>query len=366
MRIGIILHPYGEDQPAGLARTIFELTKGMLAVDRENEYVIFLKRAPRALPEFPGKNWRVHVLGGGLLWLDRLRDAPQCDVIIFNTPVMPLIYKPKKSIVLALDFAYYYFPPRGFKVILLNWLTYRYHGRSLRRADGIVAISEATKLDTIKLFGIAPEKIHVVWCGFKDVCAVSEQAIALPEIFFLFVGVMKPRKNVLNVVRAFRAICDKYPDYMLILGGRAEGAYVEEMKRYTASEGIQARVQFIGHLNDGQLSYVYKRAQALVFISFIEGFGYPVLEAMACGTPVITSRSTSLGEICKNNSALLVDPSSVQELASAMERIAQDENLTQELIRNGRRQAAEFSWKKAGREMVNIMLSSKISAKESY
>mgnify|MGYP001607476580 FL=1 len=124
MKIGIILHPYGEDQPAGLARTIFELTKGMVSVDHENEYIIFLKRAFRVLPEFSGTNWRVHVLGEGLLWLDRLRDAPQCDVIIFNTPVMPLIYKPKKSIVLALDFAYYYFPPRGFKATLLNWLTY--------------------------------------------------------------------------------------------------------------------------------------------------------------------------------------------------------------------------------------------------
>jgi len=355
MNIGIVLHPYGEDQPAGLARTIFELTKGMLSVDRKNEYIIFLKYKPRVMPEFPGTNWKIHILGNGLLWLDCLRMAPVCDIIIFNTPVLPFFYKPKRSIILALDFAYYYFPPKKLKAILINKLTFWYHGRSLHRADGIVAISEATKKDVIKLFNIAAEKIGVVLCGFKNVCAVSEQAIELPEKYFLFIGVMKQRKNVFNVVRAFRLGLEKYPKYMLVLGGRAEGEYVEEMKRYIESEGIKARVRFIGHLNDGQLSYVYKHAQALVFASFIEGFGYPVLEAMACGTPVITSKFSSLGEICRNNSALLVDPSNIPELASAMEQIARDKNVVEELIHNGRLQAAQFSWEKAGKEILKML-----------
>ncbi len=355
MKIGIVLHPYGEDQPAGLARTIFEFTKGMLAVDRENEYIIFLKHAPRIMPEFLGANWKVYMLGGGLLWLDRLRTAPSCDVIIFNTPVVPLLYKPKRSVVLALDFAYYYFPPRGLKATLMNWFTFWYHRRSLLRADLIVAISAATKQDTIKLFSIAPEKIRVVLCGFKDICASAEQVMDVPENFFLFVGVMKQRKNVFNVVRAFRAICEKNPEYAFVLGGRAEGEYVNEMKRYIADEGIEDRVHFIGHLNDGQLSYIYRRARALVFASFIEGFGYPVLEAMACGTPVITSKSTSLGEICQNGSALLVDPAQVDELADAMIRIVRDKELREELIRNGHEQAKKFSWGKAGREMIEAI-----------
>ena len=355
MRIGIVLHPYGEDQPAGLARTIFELTKGMLMVDQENEYIIFLKRKPRVVPELPGKNWSVHVLGGGLLWLDHLRKAPQCDVTIFNTPVLPFLYKPKRSLVLALDFAYYYFPPKGFKATLLNKLTFWYHKRVLERTDSIVAISQATKDDTVKLFGILPEKISVVLCGFKNVCATPETPMDVPETFFLFVGVMKQRKNVFNVVRAFRAMCEKYPDYMLVLGGRACGEYVDDMKCYIAKEGIEKRVFFIGHLNDGQLSYVYRRAQALVFASFIEGFGYPVLEAMACGTPVITSKFTSLGEICQNNSALLADPASVDELADAMSRIASNPSLRNELIRNGTLRAKKFSWEKAGKEMLAVV-----------
>ena len=355
MKIGIVLHPYGEDQPAGLARTIFELTKGMLTVDKENEYIIFLKRKPRVIPELPGTNWKVHVLGEGLFWLNNLRSAPQCDVILFNTPVLPFGYKPKRSVVLALDFAYYYFPPRGFKAKLLNRFTFWVHKRSLRRADGIIAISEATKKDTVSLFGIAPEKIRVVLCGFKNVCASSEKVVPLPEKFFLFVGVMKERKNVFNVVRAFRQISEKYPNYMLVLGGRAQGAYVETMKRYIRREGIEARVRWIGHLNDHELSYVYRRAYALVFASFIEGFGYPVLEAMACGIPVITSKTTSLGEICQNDSALLVDPARTDEIASAMERLITESPLSHMLIRNGQEQVKKFSWEKAGKEMIEAI-----------
>ncbi len=355
MRIGIVLHPYGENQPAGLARTIFELTKGMLLVDSTNEYIIFLKQLPRVIPELPGDNWDVHVLGGGLCWQNRLKNAPDCDVIIFNTPVLPLFYRPKKSVILALDFAYYYFPPQGLIPRFFNVVTYWYHKCSLKRADSVVAISEATKRDIVQLFGVASEKIKVVLCGFKNICAIAEKKIILPQKFFLFVGVMKERKNVFNVVRAFHIICKKYPEYMLVLGGKAEGKYVERIKRFISQQGIEKHIQFIGHLNDGELSYVYRRAHALVFISFIEGFGYPVLEAMACGTPVITSRSTSLGEICQHTSALLVDPMSVDEIARAMEQVITKPHLRQELIHNGHEQVKKFSWEKAGKEMVEIL-----------
>lgn len=357
MKIGIILHPYGEDKPAGLSRTIFELARGMIEMYSEHEYVIFLKKKPRVMPSFPGTRWKVEILGDGLFWLNRLKRSIPCDAYFFNTPVLPIFWKPKNSLVLALDFAYYYFPPKGVKGKLLNMLTFWYHGRSLRLADKIIAISEATKKDVIKLFGISENRVSVVLCGFKDICTVSETHIALPEKFFLFVGVMKERKNVFNVVRAFREVHRNHRDYALVLGGKAEGSYVEDIKAYIAKERIGDSVHFVGHLNDGELSYIYRKAIALVFVSFIEGFGYPVLEAMACGLPVITSRFTSLGEICQNGSALLVDPTNVGEIALAMERMATDAELRDEFVHNGSNQARMFSWQKAGREMVEIATS---------
>ena len=355
MKIGIILHPYGEDKPAGLARTIFEFVNGMLAHDRTNDYIIFLKQEPKVRPQFAGANWRIEILGHGYFWLNRLKKRTQCDVYLFNTPVLPIFWKPKKSMVLALDFAYYYFPPAGIEARILNRLTFWYHKKSLHRADGIVAISEATKRDTVKLFDIPPQRIQVVLCGYKNVCAASEVPVALPEKFFLYVGVLKERKNVLNVVRAFRACVRSHPAFALVIGGKAEGAYADQVRRYIDEEGIGREVIFVGHLNDGQLSYLYKKAFALVFPSFIEGFGYPVLEAMSCGLPVITSKTTSLGEICQNNSALLADPASIIELTQAMTTLAENETVRKELIKNGRAQAERFSWEKAGRELIEIL-----------
>ena len=332
MKIGIILHPYGEDKPAGLARTIFELTKGMITVDRENEYVIFLKKNPRVLPEFPGIRWKVEILGGRYLWLRNLKRATPCDTYLFNTPVLPLGYKPKNAYVLALDFAYVFFPPKGVKGRLLNRLTRWYHKRSLRRADGIIAISEATARDVERLFGVARKQVRVVLCGFKKVCAAEQEPIALPEKFFLFVGIVKERKNVFNVVRGFRGL--KHSEYKLVIGGNAQGPYADSIRVYAREQGIEKRVIFIGHLHDGQLSFIYRKAAALVFPSFIEGFGYPVLEAMDCGLPVITSKSTSLGEICRNNSAILVDPASSEEINRSMERIVSEIWLREKLIKN--------------------------------
>lgn len=357
MRIGIVLHPYGEDRPAGLARTIFELAKGMLETDRENEYVIFLKNAPKKPPELPGKNWKVEPLGGGRFWLDRLRKATPVDVCIFNTPVLPLFFRPRHSIVLALDFAYAYLAEPGIASALRRRLTLFYHGRSMRRADRIVAISEATKRDVVKLFGIPPERVDVVLCGYKPICSVPETPLPLPEgKFFLFVGIVKPRKNVMNIVRAFVSFAKRRAGYSLVVGGSGEPSYLAAIKDFLVSEGMADRVLFLGHLNDGELSYAYKRAAALAFPTLIEGFGYPVLEGMDCGIPVITSNQSSLAEV-GGDAALLVDPYDPEDIARAMERLAGEPGLAAELVRRGKERVKLFSWRKAARELSAVIRS---------
>ena len=180
MRIGIVLHPYGEDSPAGLARTIFEFAKGMLEADAESEYVIFLKHAAKEPPRLPGKNWRVEALGGGRFWLENLRRASAVDVCIFNTPVLPLFFRPKASVVLALDFAYYYLGWKTLGGSFRDLATLCYHALSLWRADHIVAISQATKRDVVKIFRVPERKISVVHLGYKNICAASETPLPLP------------------------------------------------------------------------------------------------------------------------------------------------------------------------------------------
>lgn len=354
MKIGIILHPYGEHEPAGLGRAIFELTRAMIAYDMNHEYIIFTKEKPRVRPRFPGNNWRIEVLGGVFLWLERLRKANQCDIYVFNTPVMPLFWKPKKSIVIALDFAYLYAAPRSVKEFLTRLVLRRYHTFSLKKSSVIAAISDATKKDVIRFFRISEEKIKTVCLGFNRICDVREEIYQLPEKFFLFVGVMKERKNVFRIVRAFREFLARHPDYHLVLIGKTGGSYYEIIARYIKQEGIGNFIHFVGYLAEGHLSYAYRRATALVFPSIIEGFGFPVLEAMNCGLPVITSRSSSLPELA-GDGALLVDPHRVEEIAAAMERVTSDENFRKELSRRGILQAQSFSWEKTAEKFVSII-----------
>ncbi len=357
MKIGIVLHPYGEERPAGLARTIFEFTKALIAHDQDNEYIIFLKKAPRIAPDLPGRNWRIVVLGEGVLWLERLRHAPSADVYVFNTPVMPLLWRPRRSVVLALDFAYKYFPPDDLAGRIRNRIMEWYHGRSLRRADRIITMSEATQKDVLRFFHIPSEKVEAVHWGFKKICDVAFETVDVPAEFFLFVGVMKERKNVLNVVKGFREFARRHPRHALVLCGRGEGEYMQRLKDYIRDEGIEERVIFPGYLTEGQVAYLYRHAAALVFPSFVEGFGFPVLEAMDCGTPVITSDCSSLAELGAGGAAVLVDPHRSDQIGAAMEKIAIDQDFSRSLVARGRAQAAQFSWERRAPEFLRAITS---------
>ncbi len=357
MKIGIVLHPYDEDKPAGLARTIFEFTKALITYDPHNEYIIFLKRAPRKGLDLPGRNWRIAVLGEGLLWLERLRYASPADVYVFNTPVMPLWWRPRRSVVLALDFAYKYFPPADLFGRMRNRIMEWYHGYSLRKADRIITMSEATKKDVLRFFRIPEAKVKAVYWGFKKICDVAAEAVEVPAEFFLFVGVMKERKNVLNVVRGFREFSRSHPRHALVLCGKGEGAYAQRLKNYIRDEGIERRVAFPGYLTEGQVAYLYRRATALAFPSFVEGFGFPVLEAMDCGTPVITSDCSSLAELGADGAAVLVDPREPDQIAGAMAMLADDEAMRGDVVRRGRARAAEFLWEKRAPHFIAAITS---------
>ncbi|MEK7067246.1 MAG: glycosyltransferase family 1 protein [Patescibacteria group bacterium] len=362
MKIGILLNPYGEKNPAGLARIIFELTKALIANDTQNEYIVCTKEKSIPKEIFSGSRWKSVVLGGGFLWLDRgfsrMKDA---DVVIFNTPILPFFRRPRRSVVIALDFAYQFFPSHSvgdyIKRAFLKW----YHGHSLRTADMIIAISEATKRDIINIYGMPAEKIRVIYCGFKNICALSGARITAPEDFFLFIGALKERKNVAGVIRAFALYHKKNPlaKERLLIVGYGAGAYREELERIISEEKIGELIMRIGQISDEQLSFLYQKARALVFPSFIEGFGFPVLEAMACGLPVITSNSSSLAELGAHDSAILIDPKNQEAIAEAMRDVVHNAVLRSRLIANGKKRADYFSWEKMAKEFLAIIHSNK-------
>jgi glycosyltransferase involved in cell wall biosynthesis len=212
--------------------------------------------------------------------------------------------------------------------------------RVARNARLIIANSEYSKWEVVRHLGIPEERIYVTPLApsaqFKPVIMKPENP------YFLFVGNLEPRKNLERLIEAFALMPEK--DHELVIVGNYwyRAAEIENKAR---SMGLNGRVKFQGYVEREQLPALYSGATALVYPSLLEGFGLPVVEAMACGTPVITSNNSALKEVAED-AALLVDPLSVMELAEAMTRLAEDGAARRDLSRRGLARAAEFSWKK--------------------
>lgn len=348
MTIGIILHPYGENKPAGLGRAIYEITKSLIELDQKNHYIIYLRKKPTVLPKFHGTNWEIKILDYRFFWLDIGLWGEKLDVCIFNTPIMPFFVRPKKSIIITHDYAYNHFGK--------SQLLKRYHAFSLKKANHIIAVSEYTKQETIKIFNTPEEKIRVIYWGFKSFCA-SKKHFPSPfdKKFFLFVGVIKKRKNVLGVVKAYHQLKNKMKlNHVLVIVGKGSGLYFDNVISYIKENNLINNVSVVGSVSDDELTNYYQNAEALVFPSFIEGFGFPVLEAMSCGTPVITSNESSLPEVA-GDAALLVDPHNIEDIASAMEKILSDPKTRSSLITKGYKQTEKFTWEKTARGYLDII-----------
>lgn len=357
MIIGITLHPYDEEKSSGLGRYILDLTEGLIKNGPENEYVIFLKKQPQKMPKFPGSNWKIEICNRGFFWLNEIiSKKTKADVYIFNTPVMPLFHKVPNSIITAFDFAYKHLKAKTFTQYIKNQMLYLYHLYSLKRANHIVATSSSTKDDIIKLFAIPANKIAVIYPGFKKICSLPEKAIEVPENFFFFIGAIKERKNVLNIVKAFVLFKENNDnDYKLVIAGSNKGEYYEQILSYLDAKNRRNDVVFLGYISDEEASYIYKRAKAFVFTTLIEGaMGMPVLEAMDCGLPVITSNTPTFTEFNAGNSAITADPYKPEEIASALKKVVSNEELRKNLIQNGYDFSGKFNWDSIAKEFLKV------------
>lgn len=353
-KVGLIVRPYGEKQAAGLGRAIFALAKGLIESDRTKDFVFFVKGKNCPKPDISGSNWRISYLPAHLFWLDAgLRSEKRQDVYIFFTPVMPFFALKGKSIVVAHDFAYKYIPARSLKQFIISFVLHFIHGRSLRRADKVVAISSYTKEEIVKHFKISPDKIEVVYNGFNPPKKISENN--RQKDYFLFVGVIKERKNVLSLVKAYALYCKQTGEPAdLVLVGKYGGSYFKQIQQEISLSGLEKRVIIKGYVSNQELDELYEGALAFVFPSLIEGFGLPVLEAMSRGVPVVTSNQGALKEVA-GGAALLVDVNDIDSIAGGLTSVSTDSNLREELIRKGYERQKNFSWEKAVAGYIEVV-----------
>ena len=235
--------------------------------------------------------------------------------------------------------------------------------RSARRARHVIAVSRATRDDIVALFGVPPQRIAVVYNGVDDVFKPAEPDLVeafrrereLPPRFVLHLGTLEPRKNLVRLVQAFAQARQRLPgsdDLKLVLAG-GKGWDYDDIFAAVERERLQEQVIFPGYIADADLPWLYRAATVFAYPSLLEGFGLPVLEAMACGTPVITSSVSSLPEVA-GDAALLIDPASVDALAGTLVRVLSDAALASEMRAKGLLQAGRFSWQRTASQTADV------------
>jgi glycosyltransferase involved in cell wall biosynthesis len=234
------------------------------------------------------------------------------------------------------DLSHIYCPENTSPLIRLYYATVM--KRACQRAMSILTVSEFTRTQIIEWSGVPSEKVFNVGCGVDAAYRPEGDPYGLPFPHILCVSNRKPHKNEFRVVEAF-AKAGLGADMKLVFTGNPTGEIAQRVERYHQTQSVH----FAGTVPEENLPALYRGAKALVFPSLYEGFGLPVLEAMACGTPVVTSNITAMPEVA-GGAALLVDPTSVEEIADAMKQIASDHLLWRRLRKKGLARAAQFSW----------------------
>jgi len=233
--------------------------------------------------------------------------------------------------------------------------------QSAERASRLIAMSESTRRDMIRLLGVAPSKVTTIHLAASDdflprspaeIGETCRRYSVSPHQYLLYVGVFEPRKNIPNLITAFNEIAAGYSDITLALAGKPGWMY-EEIYARVRDLGLEGRVRFLGYVPDADLPALYSGARTFVYPSVYEGFGLPILEAMRCGTPVITSESSSMSEVA-GSAAVLINPNDPAELRNAMVRVIDDPSFARRLRESGLARAAMFGWDRCATDTIAV------------
>jgi glycosyltransferase involved in cell wall biosynthesis len=373
MHIGIDASRIAVAERTGTERYSVELLGALAQIDRHNQYTLYCNGLPPALP-CVGPNFALRNIPFPRLWtharlsLELQRHPP--ERLFVPAHVVPLLH-PAHSIVTIHDLGYLAFPEtHTFARRLELHLTTRWSTRAARQ---LIAISQATRNDLITHYSVAPEKIAVVYHGLGAQFHPITSAATINAVharygirapYFLYIGTVQPRKNLARLIDAFAQALRagmtvphpggaSGPPHLLLAGKK--GWMTAAIEQRAAAAGVAGQVHFTGYVDDADLPALLSGALAFVFPSRYEGFGMPVLEAMACGTPVLTSSSSSLPEIA-GDAALLVDPHDTDAIASGLTRLATEPALREQLRMRGLARAAQFTWERCAAATLRVLL----------
>jgi glycosyltransferase involved in cell wall biosynthesis len=358
MKIGVMLRNLGE--PGGIGMYTTNILTALLTIDKKNKYVLMYQS-----PQYIGRYSRFpNVTEKALpapnkLWWDQI-SVPR----FAKREFLELIYNPKLSVplftrcktILVMHGGDQFAAPQTFEWHdrLYFTIANRLYCKS---ATAIITMTYIGANDIVKYMNADPKKIHVIHESYNELCHVLEREIlqgikekySLPDHYILFVGGLEPKKNVTNLLLAYKKISEFLP-HKLVFVGFNRWKYSKDL-RLVDQLGIRDRVVFTGFVPDEDIPALYNLADLFVFPSFYEGFGMPVLEAMACGCPVVTTKTGCSPEVA-GDAALLVNPYDPEEIAESVKKILTDEMLRIQLIEKGLKRVQRFSWHKCAEETL--------------
>ncbi len=367
MKIGFDIRCLMNKNYSGVSYYTFNLLKAIFALDKENQYLLFYNSSKKVdLPEFNQPN----VKYVGFHWPNKIFNLalnffnePKLDkliggVDIFFAPNLHFVAWSEncKKVIAVHDLSFIRFP-EFFNFKMRLWHKLILGKNILGQADMITADSENTKNDLIELLKIPVGKIKVVYLGVSDEFRVlakddirlenARKKYNLPEKFILYLGTLEPRKNIESIIEAYNLLSNC--DYDLVIAGGVGWKAKNIFK--LAKEN--PKIKFIGYIEDRPA--LYNLASLFVYPSYYEGFGLPILEAMACGCPVIAGVNSSQGEVV-GDAGLLVDPYNINEIKKAMEILLANNELRDDFIKRGLERAHEFTWEKTAKNILRIFI----------
>jgi len=364
MLIGIDASRATSAAPTGTETYSRELIRALIVMDRKNQYRLYLRDNPPQnvfSPSSKHTNYHLRVIGFPRLWthlrlsFEMITRAP--DVLWVPAHVLPPIH-PRRSIVTVHDLGHLHFPGAHppLQRLYHNWSTLW----NVRAASNIFADSESTRDDLQHLLNVPAEKIAVVYPAYDtqlykpvrdtSIIAAVRAKYCVGKDYILSIGTIHPRKNYLRLIEAFAKL--PMPNYQLVIIGKRGWLY-DVIFGQVKALGLEARVLFLDYVPAIDMPALLSGARMLAFPSLHEGFGLPVLEAQACGTPVACSMVSSLPEAA-GDAALFFDPFDVDAITGAMLRVISDESVGAKLIARGFDNLRRFSWEASARTILNV------------
>ena len=350
----------------GIGEYIRNLIENLTKIDKENQYILFGKENDLEICKINQENFSFQVVKAPLFSLSEQIVLPfeikKNRLDIFHTPHFNIpLFSSVKRVVTIHDLI-----PLIFPGVYTSWPARTYYrlmnAQAARRARKIIADSENTKRDLLKFFRLPKERIEVIYGAvserFKPVNDVKSlekigKKFNITKKFLLYVGLRKPHKNLVSLIKVLEILRRKMDfDIQLVMVGKEDARFTQVEE--TAKElDLVEEVLSLGEVSNEDLVLLYNAAQVFVFPSLYEGFGLPPPEAMACGTPVISSNTSSLSEVL-GDAAILIDPNDTNKWAEKIREVLTNENLRKELKQKGLERVKRFSWERAAQDTLRV------------